>query len=145
MAAHCCPSGHAPREPVIEAWYPSHTELDLARERTRLLRTGDAPQWREARSRLLDANVSVEDAVLAEMVSAGRLAEGCLAVSREERVFSFTMIFGLDRDRNPLPKGHGRVGQWREIPPDTVRLTDAGVPNSYLRAVVVAYELFASS
>lgn len=130
---------------MIDAWYPSHAELDVARERTRLLRTADAPQWREARSRLLEAGVSVEDAVIAELVSAGKDSVGCLAVSKDERVFSFTVIFGFDRDGRPLPNGEGRVGKWLEVPAERVRLTDAGVPNSWLRAVVLAHELFASS
>jgi hypothetical protein len=129
----------------MEAWYPSPAELDVALENTRLLRTSDADRWSEARSRLQEAGVSVENAVLADEVSAGRLSVSCLAVSRDERVFSFNVIFGLDRDGNPLPKGEGRVGKWREIPPERVRLTDSGIPNSYLRAVVLAHELFASS
>jgi hypothetical protein len=130
--------------PALDPWYPSSAELGVARKNTRLLRTSDYPQWREARSLLLEAGLSLDDVVLAGEVSAGRQVLSCLAVSRDERVFAFNVIFGLDHDGNPLPKGQGRVGKWREIAPERIRLTDAGVPNTWLRAIVVAYEIFES-
>jgi hypothetical protein len=124
-------------------WLPSPGELDAARDATEKLRTSDDPQWRDVRSRLLEAGVRPEDAVLGDQVSAGRHSLGCLAISRDARVFSFSLIFGYDRDGEPLPKGQARVGRWNEIPAERVRLTEDGVPNSWLRGVFIAREVFA--
>lgn len=124
-------------------WLPSSGELDGVRAETQKLRTSVEPQWREIRSRLLAAGVRPEDAVLADEVSAGRHALSCLAISRDERVFAFNLIFGYGRDGEPLPKGHARIGKWNEIPSERVRLTEEGVPNSRLRGVFIAHEVFA--
>ncbi len=127
----------------MDLWYPTAAEFVTVRADTEKLRLSDDLHWQDVRSRLLQAGIRSEDAVLADKVSAGRHSLDCVAVSRDERVFSFNMIFGYNRNGNPLPKGQGWVGRWQEIPHERVRLTDDGVPNSWLRAVIIARELIA--
>lgn len=127
----------------MTAWQMSPEQVQYAIDCTEKLRNIPHDPWEDARRRLAAAGIAPEDAALPFWVSAGPHTLGGATVSRDERVFSFDATFGFGRDGRELPPGHGWVGQWKAVPAERIRSTDAGFPNSWLQAVLVAREVFA--
>lgn len=123
-------------------WQPNADRIDFAITKTAEMRTSTKPQWRDVRQRLDGIGIAVEDAVLAEWQPEGEHFMFGLIASRDGRLLIFDATFDYDASGQPLPKGIGWIGRWRELALDEAQLTAAGYPNTYAQAAIIARLVF---
>jgi len=123
-------------------WQPNDDRIDFIVTKTAVMRTSTKPHWRDVRQRLQGLGMSSEDAVLAEWQPEGQHFMFGLIASRDGRLFIFDATFDYDASGQPLAKGIGWIGRWRELAAEEAHLTAAGYPNTYAQAAIIARLVF---
>jgi hypothetical protein len=123
---------------LVTGWAPTAEDVERALTSTHRMRASARPQWRDVRQRLESLGIDLVDVVLSEWVPEGQHLMGGILATRDERVFSISVVYDYDANGQVLQDGQGWISAWKEIPSEEVGTTSSGYPNIWAAALMIA-------